>query len=265
MSDSKITRAVRNGEWASAGQSALVVQGQAFDLATQTRVFAVNYPATPTGISSVALQENSPWSRLVREDYVPWLISERGRGRHWRNVQHPGAGTVEIPGLWIADPETTLIDLMRFLPMKKAHDAALIGLQARISTWERLSNRAKELDGRHGVRQLRKVLKSVSSGAQSWGEKELIRLLQIAGITGWIANLPVRASGRNYRIDIAFPALKLAIEFDGRAYHSTPEHFQADRRRQNDLQNSGWRILRFTWADVMFEPHRVIDSVLAAL
>lgn len=265
FSDSSIYRATQRGEWQGVGKHALVAAGQSLDLAALTRIVATNHQCTPTGVSAVALTPDSPWSKLIRRSAVPWLIGQRPRGASWFPVQHPGAVVVEQSGVWIADPETTLIDLMRFLPLKQAHESALIGLQARVSTWERLNNRAIELDGRRGVRQLRRVLKSVSSGAQSWGEKELIRLLRIAGITGWIANHPTQAGGRNYRIDIAFPQTKLAIEFDGRAYHSSPAHFQADRRRQNDLQNAGWRILRFTWSDVTFEPQRVISTVLAAL
>ena len=42
------------------------------------------------------------------------------------------------------------------------------------------------------------------------------------------------------RVDAALPELKLAIEVDGFEHHSTPEAFQRDRTRQNDLVALGW-------------------------
>lgn len=49
-----------------------------------------------------------------------------------------------------------------------------------------------------------------------------------------------------YRIDLALPAYKIAIECDGRAYHSTPQQKAHDRRKNAYLRKHGWRVLRFS-------------------
>lgn len=49
-----------------------------------------------------------------------------------------------------------------------------------------------------------------------------------------------------YRIDIALPAYNLAIECDGKAYHSTPAQREHDRRKDRFLRARGWRVLRFS-------------------
>ncbi len=54
------------------------------------------------------------------------------------------------------------------------------------------------------------------------------------------------------------------MEVDGWARHHTPARFQADRERQNQLVLAGWRVLRFTWADLE-EPASVLGQVRAAL
>lgn len=48
-----------------------------------------------------------------------------------------------------------------------------------------------------------------------------------------------------YRIDIALPAYQIAIECDGKAYHSTPAQKAHDMRKNAYLKRSGWKVLRF--------------------
>jgi very-short-patch-repair endonuclease len=58
------------------------------------------------------------------------------------------------------------------------------------------------------------------------------------------------ALGGQYRLDFALPDAKIGIELDGYAYHSTPEAFTRDRRRERDLELAGWRIIRFSGSEV---------------
>ncbi len=72
--------------------------------------------------------------------------------------------------------------------------------------------------------------------------------------------------GRRFRIDIAFPAEHLAIEFDGWAYHGRfKEDFQRDRERQNLLTLNGWRILRFTAQDYHRNALGILDLIAQSL
>jgi very-short-patch-repair endonuclease len=116
-----------------------------------------------------------------------------------------------------------------------------------------------------GAVQLRALQAALMEDARSEAERELLRLLRAARLTGFVANMPVRVSGRVRRIDVAFPEQRLAIEVDGRAYHASSQRFQTDRTRQNELVNGGWRVLRFTWADIRHRPEMVIAQIRAAL
>ena len=117
-----------------------------------------------------------------------------------------------------------------------------------------------------GNGRLRQVARTLMVGAEAESERRLHRLLRAHDIAGWVANYPVLLAGRLIaRIDIAFPALRLAIEVDGLAYHSDRLRFQRDRTRQNDLVNLGWTVLRFTWQDITADPERVIAVVRMAL
>ena len=56
---------------------------------------------------------------------------------------------------------------------------------------------------------------------------------------------------RKFRIDIAFPEEKLAIEVDGWSYHGRfKDDFKKGLRRQNILSEHGWSFLRFTADDI---------------
>lgn len=94
----------------------------------------------------------------------------------------------------------------------------------------------------------------------SYAERKAHRMLRAAKITGWSTNLPVTINGANFRIDLAFPALKLAIEVDGFAYHSSRDSFERDRQRQNLLVADGWTVLRFTWA-MLDDPDAVLRVI----
>ncbi len=50
----------------------------------------------------------------------------------------------------------------------------------------------------------------------------------------------------HYRIDLAIPSLKIAVEIDGFAYHADRIAFDADKNRQNYIVARGWTVLRFT-------------------
>ena len=50
---------------------------------------------------------------------------------------------------------------------------------------------------------------------------------------------------------------RLVLELDGREWHSSPEAFAEDRRRDLILHERGYFVVRLTYAQTMFEWHRV--------
>ena len=67
-----------------------------------------------------------------------------------------------------------------------------------------------------------------------------------------------------YFADFACRAQKLIIEIDG-ATHETPDELSSDHRRTAFLDKLGYRVIRFTNADVHQSLEHVIEKIRAAL
>ena len=90
-------------------------------------------------------------------------------------------------------------------------------------------------------------------------------LLVAAGLPAPVHQLELlRPDGKGARLDLAYPDLRIGIETEG-SIHREVEVRQADSTRGNQLVLLGWKILTFTWEDVVFRPQHVVQTVRAAL
>lgn len=155
----------------------------------------------------------------------------------------------------------TILDCAAYLPFAEAlavADAALhLGLFAR----EQLLREAERLRGPGRPQRLR-VLRLADAGAASPLESALRALLLQAGITWFTVQLLVRGDGWSVQVDLGNPDLRIAIEAEGFAYHAGSQRvFDRDCVRYNELVRHGWRVLRFTWQQVVHRPERVVRTV----
>lgn len=67
------------------------------------------------------------------------------------------------------------------------------------------------------------------------------------------------------RVDFAYPSSRLAIEVDGAQFHTLSEAQERDRRRQDEIEALGWRVLRFTARDLRHRREWVLRVLGAAL
>jgi very-short-patch-repair endonuclease len=66
---------------------------------------------------------------------------------------------------------------------------------------------------------------------------------------------------RRYRLDFAFPEVRLVIEVDGWAGHFAPEKRRYDHRRDRALRQAGWTVLRYDWWEVTYDADRVAQEI----
>ena len=77
-------------------------------------------------------------------------------------------------------------------------------------------------------------------------ETRVLRLVVASGFPPLLQQHRVRAGGRTFKLDLAYPSLRLGIELDGWEFHRTRTSFDEDRARANLLLAHGWRLVRFT-------------------
>jgi very-short-patch-repair endonuclease len=77
-------------------------------------------------------------------------------------------------------------------------------------------------------------------------ERRVEALLRGSGLPPHVREHPV---GR-WRLDFAWPDRRVAVEADGRRWHSSAADFERDRSKSNALNESGWKVLRVTWSDL---------------
>jgi very-short-patch-repair endonuclease len=92
--------------------------------------------------------------------------------------------------------------------------------------------------------------------AESPGET-LVRLAILrAGLPEPELQIDVTTPSGTFRLDLGWSRFMLAIEFDGFVKYANPnagtaaEALFAEKRRQDALEEAGWKVLRFTWPDL---------------
>jgi very-short-patch-repair endonuclease len=66
-------------------------------------------------------------------------------------------------------------------------------------------------------------------------------------------------------VDFHWPGARLVIEVDGYRFHSSRAAFERDRRRDADLSDAGFRVIRVTWRQLVEEPLAVVARIARAL
>jgi very-short-patch-repair endonuclease len=117
--------------------------------------------------------------------------------------------------------------------------------------------------GRAGSKRLRRALarhEPKLALTRSDTERRFLRLCDRAGLPTPEVNEPV---GR-MRIDMVWPALRLAVELDGYEGHHTPAQMERDRRRELHARRAGLTLIRYTWSQVRYEADLVVADLSSA-
>ena len=78
-------------------------------------------------------------------------------------------------------------------------------------------------------------------------------------------NAWVLLDGGAFRPDFLWRAQRLAVELDGHAFHGTRQAFERDRRRDQQLVVAGYRVVRFSWRQVVEGQAEVVATLRGLL
>ena len=152
----------------------------------------------------------------------------------------------EIGGVPVTTPLRTALDLLRWLPphMGLAVADALAG--AGLVTRGDLVERTMAAPRLRGIGRARYLADLVEPRTESFGESWLRLRIVDAGFPRPTVQIEVfDARGLCvYRLDLGWEDRRVAIEYDGEAYHSSPEQVRHDRLRRALIEREhGWQVL----------------------
>jgi very-short-patch-repair endonuclease len=188
------------------------------------------------------------------------------RSSHGLKVRHCDLRreeVVAVRGLWLTLLERTLRDLCAQWPAEEALVALDMAVHLGLGDVVGLWRYARAAAGRPGAKGLRQ-LAPLAEPAESPMETRLRWLLIRAKLPRpqVQTDLHDRQGGFVGRADLYYPAARLVVEFDGGNHR---ERLVGDDRRQNELVNAGFTVLRFTSADLRNRPEVVVAQVRGAL
>jgi very-short-patch-repair endonuclease len=206
---------------------------------------------------------------LQRDDERVHLTVATGsavRARADRSIHRSPLTADEVTerlGLKLTTPQRTWRDLAAVL----APPALLAVTDQLLGFWCTRAELQAQLDLRpagRGSARARAVVPLADPRAESPMESVLRWLLHAAGVPKPELQHVIRTAAGEFRADLAWPELKVLVEFDGDV-HRERGVFVRDLRRQNALVAAGWTVLRFSSADVLGRPDEVVSQVLRAL
>jgi very-short-patch-repair endonuclease len=172
-------------------------------------------------------------------------------------VHRRQAETTTLRGIPVTSLVQTFIDISRTLTDDELEEAINEADKRRLITPDRLR---KALDGRPGAAKLETLLdRRTFVLTDSALERRFLPIARRAGLP----QPQTRTHVNGFKVDFYWPGLGLVVETDGLRYHRTPAQQAKDRRRDQAHTAAGITQLRFTHAQVAYEPAHVRATLAA--
>ena len=188
----------------------------------------------------------------VVQRHHPGSRRDRAVARH--RVDLPPPHRAEIEGLPVTSLERTALDCACSLPGPAAL-AVLDGAVRRGTDATAVAALLVERAGGRGVVVARRAVTWADARAESPGESAARWVCLAGGLPAPDLQHAIRTRLGTFYADLAWPELRVVVEFDGvvkytGTYGPGGEALVAEKRRQDAIEEAGWRVIRVTWADL---------------
>ncbi|MDQ4024888.1 MAG: DUF559 domain-containing protein [Actinomycetota bacterium] len=205
------------------------------------------------------------------------VTSPGSRGRRRSGLRVHSAGTLQardasiIDGIRCTTLARTLLDVAEDATRREIERACDRAEARRLLDMTAIDDVLSRANGRRGSGMLRSVLQHHSVGSTLTRNQLEERFLRICrdgdvepdAVNAWIPFPGEHGGGAE--ADFVWRRACLIVEVDGRDVHTTRRAFEDDRRRDQRLATLGWRVVRFTWRQVMHQPVYVASTLSALL
>lgn len=204
------------------------------------------------------------WDADLSQVHVTRL--DGGAGRTESNVVHHEGLTLPsdlrtVAGALVTHPARAAVETASLLPPEAALCPLDAALQLRLTDRPELDATWALMRSWPGMLSVQVAVRMADAGAQSVGESRTRHLCYVHGLPA--PALQYEVFGRDGRLlgvtDFAWPQYGLLGEFDGKVKYerylrpgetSGDAVFREKRREDSLCEQLGWRMIRFTWADL---------------
>ncbi|NUS40574.1 MAG: type IV toxin-antitoxin system AbiEi family antitoxin domain-containing protein [Terrabacter sp.] len=174
--------------------------------------------------------------------------------RHWRTLAQG-----DVVDGWVTSKVRTVVDCCLDLPFDEALAVADSALRSGVQLAD-VVPAAAALPPRQRRRVGRVLLHADHRAANPFESVLRAICLSVKGLTV-VPQHVVKARGFYARVDLADADLMIVIEAESLEFHADAAALQHDCRRYTGLGARGWVVLRFTWSEVMTQPHYVREAL----
>lgn len=171
-----------------------------------------------------------------------------------------------IEGLRVSDPHRMFVELASGLGLV---DLAVVGdwlVRRKLVTPASLLEYSTRSHARH-ARAARRAATYVRCRVDSPMETRLRMLIVLAGLPEPEVNLTIKDVHGvvSMRLDLSYPRVKLAVEYDGRQHVEVIDQWERDVERRDELDDGSWRLLVVTSKGIYREPEKTVARIYRAL
>lgn len=226
--------------------------------------------AAASGRTAAALRG---WGLLVEPSRTVEVVVAHGRSRARRKnvrvtqrrgiIRERFVALGETEPLCVTTAVQTVLDCCVELPALEAVVVGDSALRSGQVTVEQLRRAARARRGVQDAERVRRVLDLLDPECGSVLESVLRYRLMADGVTEFTTQLRLSGpTGPMVRVDFCFESTRVVVEADGAKWHPDPA---PDRQRDNLLARRGFRVLRYTWAEIVHDHARVVREIREAL
>ena len=162
-----------------------------------------------------------------------------------------GAPLASHRGRRLTTPAWTAVEVARSLSRPRALATLDAALRSQTCDGRQLLAAAEAQAGRRGIVMVRQLILMARPEAESPMESEARLVMLDGGLPEpCLQHEIVDRDGRLWRLDFAWPDCKVAVEYDGFDFHSSPEALRKDRQKRAALEEIDWRVLSIVSDDV---------------
>lgn len=187
-------------------------------------------------------------------------------GRQLSVHQRVGAPLRKVGGRLLTAPAWTAVEVARTLRRPRALATLDAALRSQACSASEMKVAVREQKGRRGIVKVRQLLPHADPRAESSMESEARLVFLDHGLPAPVLQYEiVDLMGQLWRLDFAWPAQKVAAEYDSMQWHANPSAWKKDRIKAARLGEMGWTLVPVVVDDVRRHPADLVARISARL